>query len=286
MVATPIAGAVYFGHDELSTAWPLATVPGYSGTFMADDFADKFNTPVVHLSWWGSYLNETTAARRVSQFLISFESDVPADATGRFSHPGVALFSEIVNVGPLGPASGTFTETLVRGPDPLLNEALYKYNAELALPFNQKPDTVYWLKIVALDTVQQQSPDAIHWGWHNRDYTIPDPLASTPPAVSPGESVVGVLPDGQLINHFQDDAVSGNLTVIINPTTPPNITVDQTNYAPRNYVLPYDGPPIIDQFSKDLAFSLYTVPEPNTVLMLLGACIFGINLYLRRRRVA
>src|SRR5215510_11411006 len=56
----PTEGTVqrYWGHDELSTAYSALTDAGrtpYQGTFMADDFADKFSSPVVHVKWWGSY---------------------------------------------------------------------------------------------------------------------------------------------------------------------------------------------------------------------------------------
>src|SRR6185503_9183596 len=64
MVNTAIQGQIYFGHDELSTAYGVGNAANpptsYRGTFMADDFADTFNTPVVHLTWWGSYMNNTT----------------------------------------------------------------------------------------------------------------------------------------------------------------------------------------------------------------------------------
>ena len=48
----------YWGHDELSTAWSRYTIDpkngatqfiGYKGQFMADDFADRFRMPVVHV---------------------------------------------------------------------------------------------------------------------------------------------------------------------------------------------------------------------------------------------
>ena len=57
-------GAPYYGHDELSTAYLQPSQHGtvLPGTYMADDFADKFNTPVVHVRWWGSYMNAPTAA--------------------------------------------------------------------------------------------------------------------------------------------------------------------------------------------------------------------------------
>src|SRR4051812_10181369 len=61
MNQTPIQGALYWGHDELSTAYaPIGPAPNlYRGQFMADDFADTLNTPVVHVKFWGSYLNNT-----------------------------------------------------------------------------------------------------------------------------------------------------------------------------------------------------------------------------------
>ena len=52
----------YYGHDELSTAYGVGNAASppvnYRGEFMADDFADTFPTPVVHITWWGSYLND------------------------------------------------------------------------------------------------------------------------------------------------------------------------------------------------------------------------------------
>ena len=64
---------------------------------MADDFADKFKSPVVHVKWWGSYLNNfTTPNIPVNKFLISFESDVPDPNPTNpedFSHPGEPLLN-------------------------------------------------------------------------------------------------------------------------------------------------------------------------------------------------
>src|SRR4051812_20258553 len=78
-------GAPFPGHDELSSAYRVFDASGvqvgWSGQFMAGDFADKFSTPVVHLSWWGSYLGNYTGGTTdftAKQFLISFESDMPA----------------------------------------------------------------------------------------------------------------------------------------------------------------------------------------------------------------
>jgi hypothetical protein len=190
---------LYWGHDELSTAYSATTAAGhtpYLGTFMADDFADKLNSPVVHVKWWGSYLNNfQTANIPVNKFLISFESDAPVTDTNPFSHPDQPLLNQIVRRGPLAPGSGTFTETPISLGGPPLNEALYEYNAELHLDkaFFEKADTINWLKIVALVDlpagVPVPPPDqpptfAPRWGWHNRDYTIKDTLASSAPPSS------------------------------------------------------------------------------------------------------
>src|SRR5215213_7682058 len=268
----------FWGHDELSTAYSTVGATGptpYRGTFMADDFADKFNSPVVHVKWWGSYLNNFVAPNfPVDKFLVSFESDVPASATNPFSHPGQPLLNQIVRRGPLAPGSGTFTEKPISGGGPPLSEMLYEYNAELHLgkEFFEKRDTVYWLKIVALVDLPagvivdpNQPPTFVpRWGWHNRDYTIMDPLASTAPAVVPGEHIDGFLgpvPGGTPVWHFQDDAVTGQIVVnhLLTPDGSISPLVDQAGYQPRRYLALADGPPGIENFSKDLAFALYTV---------------------------
>lgn len=299
----------YYGHDELSTAYgqqnAVGEIPVYRGRFMADDFADRFDSPVVHIKWWGSYLNNLINPKYpVDKFLITFESDVPADASDptSFSTPGVPLSSQIVRrvpAGPLAAGSGTFTEKLVSAGGLPLNEELYQYNAELNLgkEFPQQRDEVYWLKIVALVDVDQLTFDPLNpltditqWGWHSRDYSVNNPLASTAPAVVPGERVVGTLPGTNIdIWHFQDDAVTG--IVNIDTTTNPNgqimPDVNQDLFEPTHYLDGIDGPgslvagvPGIGRFSKDLAFELYTIPEPTTCLLML----IGLGSVMARRR--
>jgi PEP-CTERM motif len=294
---TVVPGAPYFGHDELSTAYLQATAPIYVGTYMADDFADKFNSPVVHVRWWGSYSQNFVGEGGVKDFLISFESDVPVGTPNPlpYSHPGTPLLNQVVKKGPLAPGSGTFTEKLIPtppmpGPPPMpAPEALYEYNAELHLgkEFYQQPDTVYWLKIVALVDAQRDGP--IEWGWHDRDWSIPNPLASMPPAVVPGEGIISAGPIVDPIKgftspvwHFQDDAVTGPIT--ITPTAMPNMPdIVQQSWTPKNYIFPADGPDIIQQFSKDLAFELYTrIPEP-TALLLAGIGVLAVATTRRRR---
>jgi len=299
MDGTTIGGAAgttqYWGHDELSTAYgaydPTGQLTGYVGNFMADDFADRFETPVVHVRWWGSYLQQNTL-QPVDEFLIAFESDIP-DPDGPtgpgFSQPGTPLLTQIVRRVPVGPTPpGSFEEKWVSGGNPGQIEDLYEYNAELHLgkEFFQKPDTVYWLKIVALvDAGLNPDPATLtQWGWHNRDYTIMDPLASVPPVVVPGEHIQGAIadPGGTTANiwHFQDDAVTGLVQVTLNPDAPLMPDIEQIEIVPTHYVDLLDGPDGISQYSKDLAFELYTIPEPATVALLgLGMLCLG-----RRRR--
>ena len=111
------------------------------------------------------------------------------------------------------------------------------------------------------------------WGWHNRDYTVKDPLAS--PNVAPGETQVGTIGANVPVYHFQDDAVTGDVRILPDPNMGgflmPQVFQPVANMSPTNYLDFADGPgpgPIagtnfISQFSKDLAFEIYTVPEPT-----------------------
>ena len=49
--------------------------------------------------------------------------------------------------------------------------------------------------------------------------------------------------------------------------------MDQAGFQPTHYINFVDGPPPIGEFSKDLAFELYTVPEPAAALLLIVALV-------------
>jgi len=303
-VGDPINGyqnRTYWGHDNFSTAYSRMTDNGtivYDSRFMADDFADLFDSPVVHVKWWGSYLAPGDGIP-VDKFLISFETDISADPTdpASYSRPGQPLLNQIVTRGPLAPGSGTFTEKPISpGGDPLF-ETLYEYNAELNLgaEFNQVANEVYWLKIVALvdvpagvGPIDPENPPSFvpQWGWHNRDYTKFNPLASTTPDVNPGEHLAGFLDPtpGVRVYHFQDNAVAGQVFVdpagqtLPDGTVVPLVLQDPLRMAPTYYrddldgpgVTGLSGPIVMHTYSQDLAFALYTVvPEPTSILLLL-----------------
>src|SRR4051812_13010764 len=116
MIATQITNTTgqvhtYWGHDEQSTAYGFSVngVPpvDYSGKFMADDFSDNFSgplNPVVHVKFWGSYMDNNNAAvppqAQVQKFLIAFEDDVPSGLPPSFSTPGTPLQYDVVTLAP------------------------------------------------------------------------------------------------------------------------------------------------------------------------------------------
>ena len=303
--------APYPGHDEWSTAIayqygqdlqnpgnPNPIPIAWQGQYMADDFADYAGTPVVHVRWWGSYQNNQ-AYNGVQKFLISFEHDIPAAPDP--SNPNVIIpshpdfnnpnnVSQIVDLAAAGlPPAGFFTSKPIYTPPggvPSPDGTLWEYNAELHPDkwFNEQSAAhggtsgtdsgIYWLKIVALVNPSQDGP--IQWGWHDRDWSIPDALAAVPPDVVPGEHIQGYVPGPgglQPVWHFQDDAVQGGVNVLLQPGMATYMPyVQQDGFTPQNYLYPYDGPSGIEQYSKDLSFELYTlVPEPASfVLMGLG----------------
>lgn len=285
MVERNIFGPTFYGHDEPSRAVQLplgAPFDVYQGTFMADDFAVKSSAPIVHVRWWGSYRENDRGGEGAERFFVAFERDIPVGPDVPFSRPGPAIVTQIIRRGELSPGSGRFTERLIHPGGAPLNENLYEYNAELALPFTPEANTVYWLKVVALSGIGPNDAPLFNWGWHNRDYTIRDTLAPMAPQVTPGEhGVFSPIPEVPPIWHFQDDAVAGQVR-ITDLLIPDGISVEQLEMRPTNYVANVDGPPYIAEFSKDLAFELYSVPEPS-VMVMAGASV--AVLAGRRRRV-
>jgi hypothetical protein len=140
----------------------------------------------------------------------------------------------------------------------------------------QTPGTVFWLTIAAL--VNPETDGAVQWGWQSRDYALTDSLASSVPV--PGEHTVanGL---GLTMWHYQDAAVTGNLSLFSIPSTfLALVTLD--GYNPLNYTNLVDGPTGINAYRKDLAFRLYTLPEPTTFVMI-GVGIVAMILAALRR---
>ena len=78
--------------------------------------------------------------------------------------------------------------------------------------------------------------------------------------------------------------MSGRVIVDIDPTMPimPRVIQPLDTFHAENYQAPWDGPSLIATHSKDLAFELYTVPEPGTIA-LAALALFGAATTARRR---
>jgi len=254
------------GHDEESTAYAVAWDPcnptkpiGYEGRFIADDFADYFDTPIVALTWWGSYV-EGQRHGGVERFLIGFESgSTPSSSRGD-------MF-QIVDLTTSGtPGAGQFTETDTLSAEPL-DGTIYKYSAKLRRPFEQDPNTVYWLKIVAL--VNGNDVNKPVWGWHIRNYRVEDLFAAKAPDVIPGEHVDGICGVTN-VWHFQNAATSGNLHLTLDPDVPGCFDVEQTGYNSEFYWPSIDSDyACIGNYEMDLSFELFTW-DSSTVYYLVG----------------
>jgi len=280
----------YHGHDDLSTAWstysggtagqPLQFT-GFGGTIMTDDFADPLSTPVVHVKWWGSYLNGPREG--VQKFLISFGDGI--------EHGEIHLdLNQVVVKGAISPGSGTFTEKQVFPNS--IDGPIYEYNAELYLgkEFEQRPNKQFSLSIAALvDIGPNQNPltdpSVVRWGWHTRDYTVHDAYASSVNSVL-SDRVVGVLAPSTNVWHFGDDTSPGDLTVqpgMNGSFIMPFVRLRATGVSLQRYQPTADGPLAIAQFARDLSFELYTVPEPASFCLLAFGSVSVAGLLGRRR---
>jgi len=284
---TTDAPAPFLGQDVLSTATTSDDGQTFTGTMAADDFLDTNPNPIGHITFWGSYMNNTdpgTTGAGVTAFSISLYSDVPA-TTGPAgetpSHPGNLIASQVVRLGALSSSSGTFTATPVAangtGATPPGDSGLYEYNAELnwqAVTFpdadannasgstGSNPDQVEWLSIVALAPAGTSGAGGLEWGWHDRDYGIADPYAAS-----------GFETNSPY--HGGDDAVSGSFSAAGG-----NITSGSGGYSSLDYNQDYDG----INSSMDLAFALYTVPTTVPEPASIGLVAMAVPALLARRR--
>jgi hypothetical protein len=265
--------APFPGQDIDSTAI-LTSVGGNQGNMAADDFSDFNPADIGHVTWWGSYLDNTnpSGAPLVQEFQISLYSNVPsvAGTTASFSHPGTLIATQTVTqstTGTLTYSDGEFTAKPVAPgtsnvPPPAGESGLIQYNAELNWQQIAFPDAfngnIEWLSIVALVPPTTSSP-TLEWGWHDRDYGIADPLAGPTP-----EGMETPYP-----YHYLDDAVQGAYNNGV-----------AGGYSPLDYNPNFDG----IGSSMDLAFALYTTPVPEPATLGILGLSFPMLLARRHRQ--
>jgi hypothetical protein len=236
---------------------------------IADDFRDPFDTPVLTVRWWGSYVGPTytgppTAPQPVpfgpgseDGYAISFFRDIPPDPAGGvpFSRPGELLGTyvlpfEKVWVEPT-PYHGWPDDNLPPD-DPRLQ--IYEYKANLMdahldhpsdladqMGFNQRPGEIYWISIAAF---VGHKPVLIP----NQDGTVRWEVEETNKFALEHYWGWHTSP----FNHAPDIAVMGHLVM------PGN----EWLYGGWNPVQPRHNLP-------HMAFELFTVPEPASALLLM-----------------
>jgi hypothetical protein len=242
---------------------------------IADDFRDPFTTPVRTVRWWGSYNPQPAVFRDEAGtivpvppgpgvedgYAISFFGDVPVGPNDPFSHPDGLLGTYVL---PLDKVS--IKPTPFVGWDML---PIFEYEANLMdahldhavtpiadpMGFNQRPGEIYWISIIA---------EVGH-----KIELVQDPTGGPPIWVSED---TGKFAQNHYWGwhtspkHFNDVATMGHL------------------FMPGNQWEYFGWMPIQPQHHLfDMAFQLYTVPEPASVglmaLALVAVCGY-------RRRIA
>jgi hypothetical protein len=256
----PPAGAPFSGHDQFSTVVPAV---GATGAEVLDNFEVSVSRKLTSITWWGAPLQPQAAEPH--EFFVQVYDNVPANGNVP-SHPGnTVAFASIAAPGFGDPGEPLYTSTQVSDPGSPAG-LLMEYSGALSPFFQFQANTPYWLTIYT-------SPDftqlGLTWGWHTRDYTIPDPL-------SPVDSLVGMV-GGLPVNQSGSGAVSQGYIGNSN-----GFPVLQGSPTPLSYSAGTDGPAGIDAFGMNMAFALYNAPEPSSLI--LGALGAIALLAYRRRR--
>ena len=250
---------------------------------IADDFRDPFNTPVMTVRWWGSYTGPTFqqipggaqplfGPGSEDGYVISFFTDIPADpANGMPSRPGELLGTYILPLERVWIEPTPFIgwpDTSFPPDDPRLRIWEYKANLMDAhldhavagisdqMGFHQKAGEVYWISIMAEvghRLIEVPNPDG------TPDWEFVD----TGKFAEPNQQ----HPEGHFWGwhtspiRFNDVASMGHLAM-------PEMRWEYLGWMPiepRHELL-------------DMAFELYTIPEPSSIVLIgfaaMGICCF------------
>jgi hypothetical protein len=243
----PPTGAPFPGHDQFSTIYPFS---GVTSAAVLDDFELSTSRRLTSITWWGAPL-QPQSADHPHAFGVTVYDNVPASGNVP-SHPGnIAASAEFAAPGFSNFGTPLYTSTQVSDPGSPEGQ-LIEYSGSLPSGFQLQPSTVYWLSIYSFADATEQG---LSWGWHTRDYTIPNPLSS-------GDALVGTV-GGLPVNQFGSSALSQGY--FGNP--PSGFPVAQGSPIALSYTAGADGAAGINAFGMDMAFALYTAPEPSTIVL-------------------
>jgi len=128
-------------------------------SLMADDFVCTGADPITDLHWWGSYWQAPYVTPSSSYWPDPTTTPMP------FAHPGNPVYSATV---PIADVAISPAGVIDRTGDLIIgnvgDEAVWRYDVDLAVPFNQTAGTTYWLSIQALTDHSD-----VQWGWHSAD---------------------------------------------------------------------------------------------------------------------
>jgi len=230
---------------------------------IADDFRDEFERPVITVKWWGSYLGPVFQQPVVGGpvitlppgpgvedgYAISFFRDIPVGPDAPFSRPDGLLGTYVlpfdrVSVKPtpyVGWDQHPIFEYEANLMDAHLDHAVQPYADQMG--FNQRPGEVYWISIVAEVGHQlriETDPTSGEVRWVSED--------------------TGKFAQNHYWGwhtspvHFNDVATMGHLFM------PGN----EWQYGQWMPIQPQHG-------LRDMAFQLQTIPEPASMMLIVGA---------------
>lgn len=213
---------------------------------LADDFLCTTPGPITDIHIWGSWLNDLVDPNM--GFYLSIHDDIPKIGDS-YSRPGLLRWKQY------------FTPSQYQShiyADPVA-EQFYDPNSGLILGL----DTQVWQYNFYIDpsTAFVQEGSA----------AVPKVYWLDVQAYDPNPTILGKFGWKTSLEHWNDDAVYGDTTT---PGGEPGLAA---GWIEMHYP---SGHPLQGQ-SIDLAFAI--TPEPSSVLMLLGACLFGLAAYIRRR---
>ncbi|HEY4761938.1 MAG TPA: hypothetical protein VIH42_15275, partial [Thermoguttaceae bacterium] len=186
----------------------------------------------------------------------------PAGEDAHYSHPGDLLWEEF------------FTPDDYKSrPVATANELFYEPNTDQIIG----SDTTVWQYNFFIDHEkafrQEGTPEKPLIYWLDVQAIVPYAPDQTDPTPPPPE----IFGWKTSLDHWNDDAVFGDTDTPGGPPVPP-----ASGGVPWKDMHYPAGHPLFPQ-SIDLAFVITTIPEPDTIVMLLTACFIGLVAYLRRR---
>jgi hypothetical protein len=239
------------GMDVNATFRPSPTGQGGAFPFakvLADDFQCTEPGFITDIHIWGSWLNNQKPTGFSFPIKLSIHADVPKGPNNTYSYPATpALWEKVFNPG----------EYLER-PWATAHERFYEPNTNQVIGFDDEVFQYNFMIPPALQFFQEGTLTAPKVYWLDVQAMLPEPF------------VFGWKTSK---TQWNDDAVFADTDVFAGPPVGP---------APapifwRDMHDPATGASI------DMSFVVNSVPEPGTIVMLIGAGVVGLGLLIRRR---